>query len=163
MARSLPNASRQRPMLQSKATGWNAASEALQSSNDNGRGETDLGPGSVPAQSGVSRIAIAGPVEEGLIASLLQMWANATSTGRLEVRSQREEGEIRFRHGAIVHAQFGSSLGQSACFRVLSLATGEFRYRADHTDEEPPTPAEKATAREEIQELLFAWVRLTRQ
>lgn len=150
-------------MLPSKATGWSAAREAQRSSNDNGRLETDLGPGSVPAQSGVSRIAIAGPVEEGLIASLLQMWANATSTGKLEVSSRGEEGEIDFHHGAIVHARLGSSLGQAACFRILSLSSGEFRYRAEHRDEEPPTPAEKATAREEVQELLFAWVRLSRR
>ena len=148
--------------MPSKATAWNATPGAQRSSNDNGRPPLESGPTSIPAQSGVTRIAIAGPIEEGLIASLLQMWANATSTGKLEVCAGREQGQIELRHGSIVHARLGFSLGQAACFRILSLRDGEFRYHAEHRDEAEPTPEEKAAARADVQELLFAWVRLAR-
>ncbi len=151
-------------MLPSGASEWSPSVEALSCSNDNAKGRADPGPCSAPAQSGVTRIAIAGPIEEGLIASLLQMWANAASCGILEIVSGAEEGAVELRYGRIVHAQIGNLLGQAACFRILAFEAGEFRYRrADHTEDHVPArPDQHMTARTEIQQLLFAWIRLAK-
>lgn len=152
-------------MLPSGSSKFNPGAPAIRSSNDNARLPSEPGPTSAPAQSGVTRIAIAGPIEEGLIASLLQMWANAASSGTLEVRSGREEGAIELLHGRITHARAGAMLGQAACFRILALESGEFRYRrADSAEAHvAATPEEHMAARNEIQEMLFAWIRLGRK
>ncbi len=152
-------------MLPKGANEWSPSVEALRCSNDNAQLQPELGPCSAPAQSGVTRIAIAGPIEEGLVASLLQMWANAASSGVLEILSDKEEGAMELQHGRVVNARVGSLLGQAACFRILAFESGEFRYRrADRTEPcEPPTPEQYMVARAEIQQLLFAWIQLSRR
>ncbi|MFO0586866.1 MAG: DUF4388 domain-containing protein [Polyangiaceae bacterium] len=113
----------------------------------------------------MTRIAIAGPIEEGLIASLLQMWANAASSGTLDVVSGREEGAVELLHGRIVHARCGAALGQAACFRILAFERGEFRYRRSDSAEAhtAATPEEHTQARTEIQQMLFSWIRINRK
>ena len=59
-----------RNMLPTGANEWSPSAEALRCSNDNAQASSEPGPCSTPAQSGVNRIAIAGPIEEGLVASL---------------------------------------------------------------------------------------------
>ncbi len=154
-----------RNMLPTGANEWSPSAEALRCSNDNAQASSEPGPCSTPAQSGVNRIAIAGPIEEGLVASLLQMWANAASSGVLEIVAEKEEGAMELQNGRVVHARLGSLLGQAACFRILAFESGEFRYRrADHTEpSEPPTPEQYRVARAEIQQLLFAWIQLGRR
>lgn len=152
-------------MLPTGANEWSPSAEALRCSNDNAQTPQEQGPFSTPAQSGVTRIAIAGPIEEGLVASLLQMWANAASSGVLEIVSDTEEGAMELQYGRVVHARVGSLLGQAACFRILAFESGEFRYRrAERTEPcEPPTPEQYMIARTEIQQMLFAWIQLARR
>lgn len=152
-------------MQPSVSSKWSPGATEIRSSNDNARLRSEPGSTSAVAQSGVTRIAIAGPIEEGLIASLLQMWANAASSGTLEVTCKREEGAIELLHGRIVHARAGASLGQAACFRILAFESGEFRYRRSDSAEAhtAATPEDHMAARNEIQELLFAWIRLGRK
>lgn len=152
-------------MLPNGSSKGSPVATVIRSSNDNARLPVEPGPTSAPAQSGVTRIAIAGPIEEGLIASLLQMWANAASSGTLEVVSGREEGAVELLHGRIMHARLGALLGQAACFRMLAFERGEFRYRRSDTAEAhaAATPEEHTLARQEIQQLLFAWIRINRK
>jgi hypothetical protein len=147
------------------ASEWSPDAIVVRCSNDNAKVQAEAGPCSAPAQSGVTRIAIAGPIEEGLIASLLQMWANAASCGVLEIASGAQEGAMELHYGRVVHARVGNLLGQAACFRILAFEAGEFRYRrADHPEShEPATPEQRRIARTEIQDLLFAWIQLVRR
>lgn len=122
---------------------------------------TSLGPmpASSPSQSGVTRIALAGVIEAGLIASLLQMWTEGASTGTLHVSADDVDGAVVLEGGEVASAQIGQLLGRAATFRILSLETGLFRYvRREPTT--PPTSDQRAAARAHIRDLLLAWTRV---
>lgn len=113
-----------------------------------------------PAQSGTRPIGLAGVIEGGLIASLLQMWAQSAATGTLHLETDDFDGEIELEAGEIVSARLGNFLGRAACFRALSLEAGQFRYNRGDC-EEPPTSDQRAAARTNLHCLLLSWISLS--
>jgi len=61
---------------------------------------------------------------------ILQMECLSRHTSLLEVVADGECGRIFIHHGKLVHAEFGSSLGESALNAMLALRGGEFHHVA---------------------------------
>lgn len=112
------------------------------------------------AQSGTRPIGLAGVIEVGLIASLLQMWAQSAATGTLHLETDECDGEIELEGGEIVSARLGNYLGRAACFRALSLEAGQFRYHRGDSDA-APTSDQRAAARTNLHCLLLSWISLS--
>ncbi len=77
-------------------------------------------------------------VEEGFrgvlrkigLEDILQMECLSRHTSLLEVTAHGESGRIYIRSGKLIHAEFGSTLGEEALNRLLALRGGEFRHAA---------------------------------
>jgi CheY-like chemotaxis protein len=82
-------------------------------------------------------------VEEGFrgvlrkigLEDILQMECLSRHTSLLEVTARGESGRIYIQSGKLVHAEFGSTLGEEALNRLLALRGGEFHH-APYSD--PP-------------------------
>jgi CheY-like chemotaxis protein len=82
-------------------------------------------------------------VEEGFrgtlrkigLEDILQMECLSRHTSLLEVTAGNEQGRIFIRNGQLIHAEFGSGLGEEALNRLLALRGGEFHH-VPYTD--PP-------------------------
>ena len=59
---------------------------------------------------------------------ILQMECLSRHTSLLEVTAANEHGRIFICNGQLVHAEFGSSLGEEALNRLLALRGGEFHH-----------------------------------
>jgi CheY-like chemotaxis protein len=61
---------------------------------------------------------------------ILQMECLSRHTSVLEVTAGGQRGQIYIHNGKLVHAEFGSSLGESALNAMLALRGGEFHHAA---------------------------------
>ena len=66
---------------------------------------------------------------------ILQMECLSRHTSLLEVTARGESGRIYIKSGKLIHAEFGSTLGEEALNRLLALRGGEFHH-APYSD--PP-------------------------
>lgn len=74
---------------------------------------------------------VAGSLQEMALPDVIQILANGRKSGRLEVRSGRLHGEMRFQQGSIHDARFGDLGGAEAVYGILRLTDGEFVLEPD--------------------------------
>lgn len=69
-----------------------------------------------------------GSNEQNLV-DMIQMWGLTKSTGILNIRSGREDGDIHFDDGRVVWAKAGPFLSnEDAIYHILALEEGRFRF-----------------------------------
>lgn len=69
-----------------------------------------------------------GSNEQNLV-DMIQMWGLTKSTGILNIRSGREDGDIHFDGGRVVWAKAGPFLSnEDAVYHILALEEGRFRF-----------------------------------
>jgi hypothetical protein len=73
-------------------------------------------------------VLVKGEIVPGLLEELLELFSLNHETGTLHVQSPTVSGAIHLRSGEVVGAELGSAMGETARFRVLTLATGRFVY-----------------------------------
>ena len=69
---------------------------------------------------------VSGSLSEMGLPDVIQVLSNGRKSGRLELRSGSDAGEIHFGSGAICDARFGSLSGAEAVYAMLGLTDGEF-------------------------------------
>jgi hypothetical protein len=81
------------------------------------------------------------------LADLLKMLAAAGQTGRLELTSGLDQGELYIARGEIVHAECDMRTGEGAFTRLAGWPNGQFRF-------EPQVPAPQRTIEKPLDRLL---------
>jgi hypothetical protein len=61
------------------------------------------------------------------VADLMQMYCQTRARAAIEVRSGLQIGYLFFDQGRLIHAELGTSTGESAVARILSFAAGAFQ------------------------------------
>jgi Tfp pilus assembly protein PilZ len=87
--------------------------------------------------------AIAGPIADLGVASLLQMFAMSAPRGTLLLTREGEAGSVAFEGGMMRAARAGAASGLKALARLLAWRDGTFEFRAGFDASEPdeaPTP-----------------------
>jgi len=82
------------------------------------------------------REGFSGALRQVGLQELIQLECLGRHSSILEVRNQQSHGQIFIEFGAIVHATFGTLVGEKALFKVLSLPGGEFRLQTFKTPPE---------------------------
>lgn len=91
--------------------------------------------------------ALTGSLGQLPLADLLRMLGAGGQTGRLELSSGFDQGDIYLSAGALVHAETGGEWGEPAFQRFVSWHGGQFRF-------EPGAVAPEATIERPLDELL---------
>jgi response regulator RpfG family c-di-GMP phosphodiesterase len=69
---------------------------------------------------------VSGALSEMGLPEIIQILWHGRKTGRLNVRSGTESGEIHFVGGAVYNALWANQRGEEACYAMLRLSEGEF-------------------------------------
>jgi len=91
--------------------------------------------------------AIAGPIAELGVPSLLQMFAMSAPRGTLILTREGEEASVGFDGGMLRFARAGGAIGLKALGRLLGWREGRFEFRVGFDEpaaEEPPLPLDAA-------------------
>jgi len=76
-----------------------------------------------------ARVLMKGELTPGLLADLVQLFAQNSETGRLVIESGTTKSDIYFRNGMIVDAESGSLAGEKAFFHAVLIRDGKFSYQ----------------------------------
>jgi response regulator RpfG family c-di-GMP phosphodiesterase len=82
---------------------------------------------------------VAGSLSEMSLGEVLQILTHGRKSGRLEIRTRVELGELFFLEGEIMHAKFRGQSGAEAFFRLMTLREGDFSFDAAVGLSEAPT------------------------
>lgn len=75
---------------------------------------------------------VSGSLREMGLPELVQVLSHGRKTGRLEVRSGAETGDVDFLDGAIVNASWGPIRGEEAFYALAALPDGDFKIDPAH-------------------------------
>jgi len=70
---------------------------------------------------------VSGSLKEMSLPDVVQILANGRRSGRLQLGGGGKRGEVHFKDGQIVDAQFGSRSGEEAFYDMLKLTDGTFQ------------------------------------
>jgi response regulator RpfG family c-di-GMP phosphodiesterase len=71
---------------------------------------------------------VSGSLQEMSLGDVIQILSQGRKTGRLELRTRLEVGEIFFIDGEIAHAKFRSQTGVEPFFKMMLLKEGDFSF-----------------------------------
>lgn len=74
------------------------------------------------------RVLMKGELHTGLLADLIQLFAQNAETGELTVETPAMKGSVFFKDGTIVDATAGETFGEKAFFYVMQAREGRFSY-----------------------------------
>lgn len=75
------------------------------------------------------RVLMKGELSAGLLADLIQLFAQNAETGLLVIEGRGGNASIYFRGGAVVDAEHGDDVGEKAFFRTMAIREGRFAYQ----------------------------------
>ncbi|HOX37735.1 MAG TPA: DUF4388 domain-containing protein [Candidatus Brocadiia bacterium] len=82
-----------------------------------------------PAATGLrANVVLAGPVQESMIADIIQLLSNNRDTGVFRIASDKGEVIFYFVQGMIHDASFGALKGEKAFFEGFSINEGQFEF-----------------------------------
>jgi hypothetical protein len=75
------------------------------------------------------RVLMKGELGPGLLADLVQLFAQNAETGLFVIETKDGPASIYFRAGAVIDAECGDDVGERAFFRVMAIRQGRFSYQ----------------------------------
>lgn len=83
----------------------------------------------VAASAATPRVLMKGELSAGLLADLIQLFAQNAETGLLVIEARGGNASIYFRGGAVIDAEHGGDVGEKAFFRTMAIREGRFSYQ----------------------------------